>query len=90
MVMKVRLIGSKDCEKCAEAQKVYKKQNLEFEFYDADLDTHQKKLDEWKVDDMPVVQIFNDNKIIHQFFPGLVSVRAIRFKLNQLQLKRTL
>jgi len=86
--VKIRLIGSKDCEKCAEAQKVYKKQKLEFEFYDADLDENQKQLDSWGVDDMPVIQIIDGEKVIHQFFPGLVSARAIRFKCNQLEAKK--
>jgi len=67
--------------------KVLDKFAMQYENYDADDPLHQKQLDEWKVINMPVLQIINEsNSVLFQFPPGQPGINTIKLKMQSLLL----
>lgn len=84
--MRVRIIKSDDCPVCKNYIRRLKKENFEFELMDGDEEENQDFLDEWNVEEYPVVQILNDNgDVLHSFPKGTWSPRAIKAKAKGLQ-----
>ena len=55
--MKIRIIKSADCENCTAYLKKLEKYGFkEYDIYDADDPKNQKQLDEWNIEDMPIIQ----------------------------------
>ena len=78
-MLKVRVIGSENCDKCRQLIRQYKKVGLPVERYDADAPENQKQLDAWKIINMPVVQIVDEKgKKLEQFRWGRVIPETIR------------
>jgi len=85
MEIKTRIIKSNKCFFCKKYLKTLSQQNYDFTIYDADDSANQKQLDEWKVSDMPVVQLVSeDGSVLWQFPPGQLSTRSIEAKKSQL------
>lgn len=83
--MRVRIIKSEDCPICRSYIRRLNKENFQFELMDGDADENQDFLDEWNVEEYPVVQILNDNgDVLHSFPKGTWSPRAIRAKIKGL------
>jgi len=88
--MKPRIIGVKTCRFCQRLVKSYKKQGVDFEYWDGDRDDLQDELDKMKINDFPVVQIIDDNKnVIYTYDYGIysrgVSCRIVKAKMKQLE-----
>ncbi len=86
----VRIVKSDDCLICASYIPRLQKQGYEFEIYDGDAPQNEKQLDEWKIDEFPVVQIVyrdGDNEVVkHQFPPGKTyAPRLIDMKKQQIE-----
>ena len=83
-----RIIKTRECLVCDFWLPRLDKQNFPYELYDADAPENQKQLDEWKVDDCPVIQIVERTErgevVRYQFPPGSYSVRAIKYKMAKL------
>jgi arsenate reductase-like glutaredoxin family protein len=81
----LRIIKSKDCLVCKNYLPRLDKSGIVYELYDADDPANQKQLDEWKIDDLPVVQIVNSNGSIKYQFPhGAYSPTVLRYKMEEL------
>lgn len=85
--MLVRIITKESCPKCKSYLQRLDAQGFQYFKYDADADANQKQLDEWKVDEIPVVQVLSadQTKVLHQFAPGTFSPRAINYKIKELE-----
>jgi len=86
----VRIIKTQECSICEMWLPRLDQQGFLYETFDADALGNQKQLDEWKIDDLPVVQIVNrandDTETVkYQFAPGSWSVRAIKHKMSQVE-----
>jgi len=70
---------------CKIMKDICRNHKVEYVTYDADAPEHQAQLDQWGIDEMPVMQIIDDNdNVKHQFFPGLVSIRAITIMMGRI------
>jgi len=88
MNIRVRIIKGRRCKKCDYWLPTLDKIGFKYEIYDADDPAHQTKLDEWGIEDMPVIQLIDDDDVVKdQFSPGTFSARAINFKIKKLKLK---
>lgn len=84
--MTVRIISKDTCVKCKSYLARLDAQGFQYSKYDADAEENQKQLDEWNVDEVPVVHILaDDGKILHPFPPGSFSVRAINHQIDRLK-----
>jgi len=85
-MLKARIIKSEYCPRCAAY--LTRLDKLQFDYLIYDVDTGDKELlDKWRISDMPVVQIVDDqtNEIYHQF-PFVQhgwSPRAINHKIKE-------
>ena len=84
-MLSIRIVTSDSCPKCKFYIKALARQKYKFEKYDADAKSNQKRLDTWRITNMPVVQIIEHQKnaepiVWFQFGPGQVSPRAIEVK----------
>jgi len=69
-MLRVRVIGSKDCPRCGRLLKQYEKVGFDCVHYNADDSNNQAELDKWHVVDMPVVDIIDDRgHILKRFAP---------------------
>ena len=85
MLLKTRIIGSRDCPKCAIMKSICEKYKISYEMYDADVQENQKQLDEWNIEEMPVIQIIDEfGKKLHQFMPGIVSINGINIMMDKI------
>lgn len=83
--MRVRIIKSDDCPTCRVYIRRLQKEKFAFELMDGDADENQDFLDEWNVDEYPVVQILSDDgDVLHSFAKGTWSPRAIQAKMKGL------
>ena len=82
---KIRLISSESCKICSYYKKVLARYNVSYELYDADNKDNQKELDSWRISQMPVIQIINDNKVVYQFPPGQPAPRQMDLKIKMLE-----
>lgn len=81
--MRTRIIKSENCPICRAYIFRLKKESFQFELMDGDAEENQDFLDEWKVEEYPVVQILSDSgEVLHQFPKGTWSPRAIRAKMK--------
>ncbi len=92
-MLTARIVTSDSCPKCKFYIKALARQKYKFEKYDADAKANQKQLDEWRITNMPVVQIIenkdNGDPIVwFQFGPGQVSPRAIEVKKTMVMKQR--
>lgn len=87
MDVKVRIIGSKDCPKCDLTKRNFEKDGLEYEWYDADLDDNQEQLDGWRITNLPVIQLYNENNILLQFPPGPFTPKTVRGRIIAIEEK---
>lgn len=84
-MLKTRIIKNKDCIRCAAYMKRLDKLGMSYVTLDI-AEEDPKVLDKWKVRDLPVVQIVDDDKnVVHQFpySPGGVSPRAINYIIEE-------
>jgi len=92
-MLRVRIIASKTCEKCKHYMHRLRKQGFGFEFYDGDADENQDQLDEWLVEDFPVVQIVEEvegvDLVRYQCAPGTFSPRFLNRKIKEIQKEDT-
>lgn len=76
----VRIIKSENCDNCKLYLPRLDAQGFEYISFDGDDSKVQGLLDEWKIDQFPVVQIINSdtNNVEYQFPPGkMVSPKVI-------------
>ncbi|KKN26826.1 hypothetical protein LCGC14_0870850 [marine sediment metagenome] len=83
--MTVRIISSINCSKCKGYLERLDKRGYNYSAYNADDPKNQQQLDEWKVRDMPVIQIINGDKVMYQFPPGTYSPRLLEQKIEDLK-----
>ena len=85
--MKVRIIKSEHCPFCKQYLKKLDDVGFEYETYDGDAEKNDTQLDEWDVDEMPVIQIINDKgDLIYQlpYSAGGYSPKYIKRKMREL------
>ena len=85
-MLSIRIIKSKDCPICTAYINRLDKLNVLYITLDVS-DADSKILDTWKITNMPVVQIVDDNKKVMWQFPfsqGGISPRAINYKIQEL------
>ncbi len=84
-----RIIKTRECSICDLWLPRLDKQDFQYEIYDADAPENQKELDDWGIDDLPVIQIVQrtdeSDVVKFQFPPGTYSVRAINHKTTQIE-----
>lgn len=86
-MLKIRIIKKEGCVKCKTfIERLSIDKSFEFEVMDADEPTLQTQMDQWNIDEVPVVQIFdNDTKsIVFQFPPGTFNKETILKKRDLL------
>lgn len=85
-MLKVRIIKSEYCDQCrdylANLARIKDAIPFEYEIFDADDKNNRQQLDEWKVTDMPVIQIIDRDRdkvsVLEQISPpGGVAVRIL-------------
>jgi len=82
---KVRVITSKKCPKCKVYVSRLRRAEMAFETYDSDAQENQPLLDQWKIEEVPVVQILSSSgAVAFQFPTGTFSPRAIKHKIAEL------
>jgi hypothetical protein len=85
-MLKPRIVKNKDCPRCAAYMKRLDKLGVSYITLDiANEDT--KTLDSWKITNMPIVQIVDEEKKVLWQFPfseGGISPRAINYKIVEL------
>lgn len=87
--MKVRIIKSENCSTCKFYIKRLNDAKFTFESYDGDEPANSKQLDDWGIEDYPVVQIVQDEKILYQFPSQMTpSPDAINKKIKQISQKQ--
>ncbi len=91
-MLTVRVIVADDCNKCKFYKKMLTKQGVKFETYDARVSEHQKELDNWNINDLPRVQIIDDDtKAVVSTLPYTLhyySPRLLRGKIKELTAKQ--
>lgn len=87
-MLKIQIISSKNCELCQAYLQRLKKLNFEdYQIYSADDSSHAKQLDEWKITDMPIVQIVDEQGSEKYRFPHSsrgYTPRLLKSKLKEL------
>jgi glutaredoxin len=87
--MIVRIISSKNCSKCKGYLSRLDKQGFKYQVYDSDDPANKKQLDEWRITDLPVIQIVDDGGNVAYPFPaGTYSTRFINAKIDELKERR--
>ena len=93
-MLKIQIITSQECELCkAFLKRLAKLDFTEFQEYSADDLSNKSQLDQWRIVDMPVVQIVNDDgKEIYRFpySEKGYSPRSMKYKRDELQDKEAL
>lgn len=84
--MRVRVISSDNCPICQDyLRRLQQQRDFSFEIYDGRAPENQSQLDQWRITEMPVVQIVKeDGTVMHQFLSGGVSTRTIQHIMNKL------
>ena len=85
--MKIRIIKSSDCEKCKSYfNKLDKFGFTEYDIYDADEPKNQKQLDEWNIEEMPVIQVYDPSTDkVYYTFPYCergYSPRSLKYRVT--------
>jgi hypothetical protein len=88
MSLKARIIKSEKCTRCARYLERLDKLGFKYLIYDADKadEEGKKMLDTWRVADMPIIQIVDDDGKIHYQFPFVdqgMSPRSINHMISQ-------
>jgi len=88
----VRIIKSTECDRCATYIPRLQKQGYEFELYDGDDPKNEKELDEWDVDQFPVIQIVSEDNgyisVEYQYAPGTtLAAKFIDIKKHEIENK---
>ncbi len=82
--MRIRIIKSETCDNCKKYLNHLDKLGFtDYDLYDADDPQNQKELDVWGIDDMPIIQVYEDDKV-HYTFPYCArgqSPRNLRYKI---------
>lgn len=87
-MFKVRIITKKSCDICKSYISRLTAQNFPFETVDADDQNFQKQFDEWKISEVPVVQILDVNGILKDQLPvGTFSTGFINKRMSRLEKK---
>jgi len=86
--MDARIIKKRDCKICEPWLKVLDRQDFPYIIYDADDSTNQQQLDDWRITNMPVLQLIEGTEVLYQFPPGRYSVRLIKAKMEELKDKK--
>lgn len=85
-MVKVRIIKSEYCPNCkdylANLERIKDTIPFEYEIFDADDSANKRQCDEWKITDMPVIQIIDRKddgsvEILRQLTAGGVAVRIL-------------
>jgi hypothetical protein len=85
-MLQPRIIKNKDCPICAAYMKRLDKLSIKYITLDT-TEEDSKQLDAWKITNMPIVQIIDENKKVlwqFPFSPGGISPRAINYKIQEL------
>ena len=86
VTVKVRIVKNRDCKICEVYLPRLDEIGFLYEIYDAEEPGREQQLDEWKIDEMPVVQVVDDaGAVLYQFPPGTIAARAIKYKMRQLE-----
>ena len=88
--MKARLIGVSTCKNCRNIADSWRRQNIDFDYWDGDQDDLQDKLDEMKVKKFPVIQIVDDDgKVLYTWdnalYPRGVSYQTVRMQMEKIK-----
>lgn len=84
--MIIRVIKADDCKKCKALLGELDKAGLKYETYDGTDPKNDAQLDIWNINEMPIVQFLDNDKVVFQLSSGLSrSLFAIRFKLQELE-----
>ena len=87
-MFKVRVITKATCYICKSYTSRLKSQGFQFETVDADDPAWQTKFDEWKISDVPVVQILDEQgNRVDQLAVGTFSVKYINDRIAKLEKK---
>ena len=87
MNLGIRIISSKECQKCKAFLKELDLNKVVYTVYDADAEENESQLDDWEIVDMPVVHIvdLDTGKIMHPFQPGRITIFSLRMKIDSIQ-----
>lgn len=90
MNLKIRIISSKQCDKCQAYLQDLDRQKFVYTVYNADDEANQDRLDAWGITDMPVVHIVDgdSDKIMHSFPTGRITPFALRLKMDQIKRRK--
>ena len=90
-MLKIQIITSIQCLFCeAFLKRLSKVSFTDYEEYDADDDENKSKLDAWRITDMPIVQIVDEEGQVKYRFPYSqqgYSPRSMKYKRDELQKK---
>lgn len=83
MTITTRIISSVNCPTCKFYLKELARMQFSHEIYDADDEKNQSQLDVWKISNMPVVQLVDENhNLLYQFQVGTIGPRIIERKIK--------
>lgn len=81
----IRIIKRQNCPICEPYLPRLTAAGVEFSIYDADATENQDELDKWNIDELPVVQITDENNNVKfQFPPGTFSPRNLNYKMQEI------
>lgn len=87
--MRIRIIGVDTCNRCKSLVKNYRNLGIDFEYWDGEKDELQSELDKMKINDFPVIQILDDNKVLWATDPILqpsgVSYKKLKIIMERLE-----
>lgn len=90
-MLEIQIITSKECNFCASFLKRLSKLNFtDFVEYDADDPSKKTELDAWRITNLPVVQIVDEEGMVKYRFPYSeqgYSPRSMRYKRDELSKK---
>lgn len=86
--MQIRVISSIHCPNCKSYLEVLRLKKIDHIIFDADKQENQKKLDEWFVTAMPVIQFVEGDIVLHQFPPGPINTRVVLRKFEEMKARQ--